>query len=267
MSKINGGGLLDFIIPAHVVSLIISVVIGDKLDIIGSGLTYPVDKDYSMCWHIIAKYNLTKSLPEKALNYFKTKIDCKIKSEVKNYSKHNNFTNIIIGNNIIALDEIKKQSIKLGYITEIVNNTLEGEARIVGSKIAKDAVNFAKTKAVNGKKYCFLYAGETTVTIEGKGKGGRNQELVLGAAIELQNTSEITILSAGTDGNDGPTDAAGAICNGNTVGKKAKEIGINANNYLNDNNSYNFFKAINGLLITGPTGTNVMDIQIVLINK
>jgi len=137
---------------------------------------------------------------------------------------------------------------------------------MVGKYLAKNAIEFVKNNAEEGKKYCFLYGGETIVTIKGKGKGGRNQELILSAAIELENNCGITILSGGTDGNDGPTDAAGAICDCKTI-QKAKELGLNPKAYLNDNNSYHFFDVINELLKPGPTGTNVMDIQIVLIDR
>ncbi len=263
LSKLKGGGLLEQICQAKVITLLVSDVVGDKLDIIGSGVTVPVKRDFKRCWEIVENYNLQTTFPKSVIAFLKEQIQknkretgqpiCKIRS-----------SNIIIGNNLKALNKIKVEAEKWGYKTAIVTSALEGEAKIVGRKIAEDAILFAETQAAKGVKYGFLYGGETTVTINGNGVGGRNQELALAAAMALNGSKGITILSGGTDGNDGPTDAAGAICNGETI-RIAEAKGMNAADYLERNDSYNFFKRINSLLITGPTGTNVMDIQIVLI--
>ncbi len=263
LSKLKGGGLLNAICPAKIITLLVSDVVGNKLDIIGSGITVPVKRDFKACWKIVENYNLQATFPKSVIAYLRAQIQ-----ENKRATGHpickNQSNNIVIGNNLMALNKIKIEAENWGYKTTIVNSAHVGEAKIVGRKIAEDAIAFAKTQAVKGVKYGFLYGGETTVTIKGDGDGGRNQELVLAAAMALNGAKGITILSGGTDGNDGPTDAAGAICNGETI-RIAEANGMNAADYLNKNDSYNFFKKINSLLITGPTGTNVMDIQIVLI--
>ncbi|MEN8191719.1 MAG: glycerate kinase [Bacteroidota bacterium] len=257
LSKIKGGGLLEYIYPAKVMSLILSDVIGDKLDIIGSGITVPAKRDMKELWDIIEKHNFQNTFPKSVIAHLQSE---KSKDEQDN----NNVKNVIIGNNIKALYKIKADAEQAGYETKIINTSLEGEAKTVGKQIAENAILFANEKADKDKKYCFLNGGETTVNIKGNGKGGRNQELVLASAIVLEGSKGITILSGGTDGNDGPTNAAGAVCDGGTI-QLAEEKGLNAEDYLERNDSYNYFKAIDSLVITGPTRTNVMDIQIVLI--
>jgi len=234
-------------------------VIGDKLEIIGSGITVPAKRDYPECWNIMEKYNFQNTFPKSVITFLRNGQN----EEVQN---RNDVKNIILGYNLKALNKIKEEAEAIGYETKIVSSSLEGEAKKIGKIIAEDAILFAKEKAETNKKYCFLYGGETTVSIKGNGIGGRNQELVLASAIALSETKVITILSGGTDGNDGPTDAAGAICNGETI-QMAKKKGFNAEEYLERNDSYNYFKEIDSLLITGPTGTNVMDIRITLIEN
>lgn len=173
-----------------------------------------------------------------------------------------NVENIIIGSNRIAIDAAKQKTEELGLHAEIISSELTGEARDVGRWLT----DIARSKRSNSSNRlnCLISGGETTVTVKGNGLGGRNMELALSFAIEIEGTHGITLLAAGTDGTDGPTDAAGAIVDGETV-KKARAIGLNPEEYLNNNDSYNFFKKIGGLFITGPTGTNVMDIQIMVI--
>ena len=138
---------------------------------------------------------------------------------------------------------------------------MEGEATVAGKFIAQ----IAKENSLSEEKpVCLIFGGETTVTVNGDGKGGRNQELCLSTAIEIDGMENITFLSGGTDGIDGQTEAAGAICNGKTI-ERAKELGLDAKKFLDNNNSYNFFSKLDDLIITGPTNTNVMDVQILLI--
>jgi len=261
LSQIKGRGLLQFIYPAQVVSIIISDVIGDNLKVIGSGNTFQVEYNFDDCWRIIEKYSFQETFPCSVTTNIKNKLNYANKSIEKNQT---NVTNIIIGNNVKALNKIKEKADSFGYVTKIVSNELKGESKIVGKQIVENAIFFRNEKTDKNCKYCFLYGGETTVSIKGNGKGGRNQELVLAATIALDGINGITMLSGGTDGNDGPTDVAGAVCNGETI-QIAKKKGLNAKEYLERNDSYNYFNAIDSLIITGPTGTNVMDIQIVLI--
>jgi glycerate-2-kinase len=142
-----------------------------------------------------------------------------------------------------------------------MSSKLEGEAKDAGKFIAQIAKEYSLSE---DKPVCLIFGGETTVTVKGKCKGGRNQELCLSTAIEIDGMKNVTFLSGGTDGIDGQTEAAGAICNGRTI-ERAKEFGIDAMKILNNNDSYNFFNRLEDLIITGPTNTNVMDIQIVLL--
>ncbi len=264
LSKIKGGKLPEYSYPAKMISLILSDVVGDKLDVIGSGITVKDTTTYQDCIAIIKKYNFQNKFPKSVFAHLQKGYYSETETLSLKENNTFNISNFIVGNNSIALNKIKHEATREGYKTKIVNWQLEGEAKTVAKDIVKYVLNFVKQKSEPDKKYCFLYGGETSVTIKGNGKGGRNQELVLAAAIELNNIEGITLLSGGTDGNDGPTDAAGAICNGETV-NFGLELGADATEYLEKNDSYNYFKKINSLVITGPTGTNVMDVQIVLV--
>ncbi len=170
--------------------------------------------------------------------------------------------NIIIGSSRKTLEAAKTKAESFGLQTEVISSKITGEAREVGRWLTiktRDALSVRRDE-----KNCLISGGETTVTVKGNGLGGRNMELALSFAIEIDGIDGITLLSAGTDGTDGPTDAAGAIVDGQTVAR-AKAIGLDPGTYLENNDSYNFFKQINELFITGPTGTNVMDIQIMVI--
>ena len=159
----------------------------------------------------------------------------------------------------------------LGWRSEVVNAELQGEARDAARLLARKALQ-TQDELNPGERRCLLSGGETTVIVRGNGKGGRNQELALAFAIEIAGTPGITLLSAGTDGTDGPTDAAGAIVDGSTA-QRARELGVHPESYLGNNDSYAFFSKLDALdhekhlLVTGPTGTNVMDIQIILIER
>ncbi len=266
ISKVKGGRLAEIAYPAKIISLILSDVIGDKLDVIASGPTSPDNTTYSDALRVLKRYNLINKTPRSIL----TLLYKGEKGEIPDTPKEGNkifdcVKNIIIGSNRKALKSAKTTAESLKFKTEVISSEIKGEAREVGRWLAKKAIE-AKQNASSLKteKYCFISGGETTVTVRGSGIGGRNMELALSFAIEIEGIKGITLLSAGTDGTDGPTDAAGAIVDEETI-KKAKTLSINPADYLNNNDSYNFFKKINGLLITGPTGTNVMDVQIIVV--
>jgi glycerate-2-kinase len=170
-----------------------------------------------------------------------------------------------VGSNRKASLAAKEKAKELGFDTTILSTELQGEAIDVARWLAKKAIEAKQLlDDKDGKKICLISGGETTVTIKGRGKGGRNTELALTFALEVAGMGGITLLSAGTDGTDGPTDAAGAIVSGETV-QKAKLLKLDPEDYLANNDSYTFFSKTGELLITGPTGTNVMDLQIILI--
>jgi glycerate-2-kinase len=168
--------------------------------------------------------------------------------------------NRIIGSNRLALDAAATAARSCGYHLEILSDTVNGEARQAAHWLAEQG----RVARKRGGRQCLLAGGETTVTVQGNGKGGRNQELALAFALEIYGEKRLALLSAGTDGTDGPTDAAGAFADGRTV-PAARQKGLDAERFLADNDSYTFFASAGGLLRTGPTGTNVMDLQILLI--
>jgi glycerate 2-kinase len=266
ISKVKGGRLAEIAYPAKIVSLILSDVIGDKLDVIASGPTAPDKMKYNEALKVIEKYGLLALTPTSVLETLHKGAKGLISETPKEGDKaFRNVENIIVGSNRKALEAAKTKAEKLGFYTEILSSEISGEARDVGRWLAKKAIETHEDLCTkHNKKNCLISGGETTVTVKGNGLGGRNLELALAFSMKIKGKDGITLLSAGTDGTDGPTDAAGAIVDGETV-KKAKNLGLNPEKYLKNNDSYNFFKKIDGLFVTGPTGTNVMDIQIMVV--
>lgn len=266
ISGVKGGRLAEHVYPSTLISLILSDVIGDDLDVIASGPTVPDTHTFHDCRNIIEKYNLNYKVSSRVIEYIEKGCDGEIEDTPKPDSPVFERTqNTIVGSNILAVKAAKAKAEKLGYNTIILSTFIHGETEEVAkvhTAIAKEIISSGNP--VN-KPACIISGGETTVTIEGKGKGGRNQEFVLAAAIDIDGLKNTVILSGGTDGNDGPTDAAGAIADGKTI-NRAEELGLNAYEYLCGNNSYNFFEPLGDLVMTGPTNTNVMDLRIVLIS-
>lgn len=264
LSKVKGGNLAKLTYPAPSVSFIISDVISDKLDVIGSGPTSPDKTTFKDALKVLDKFKVKDRIPKTVLKLLKDGALGKIEENPKEkndiFKKNKNY---IIGRNEIALKEIKRKAKEMGLNAKIVSCEIEGEARVIGKKLLEFAI-FEKEKLKTKKGKILIFGGETTVNVKGKGKGGRAQELALSFAINIKGKEGIYLLSAGTDGTDGPTDAAGAIVCYNTI-KKAEKIKINPLKYLNENNSYNFFKKVKDLFITAPTGTNVMDLYLILI--
>jgi hydroxypyruvate reductase/glycerate 2-kinase len=261
LSMVKGGRLAELIFPANVVSFIISDVIGDRIDIIASGPTAPDESTFQDALNVVKKYNLENKIPATVMNILKEGRDGLVAETPQSGSNiFKNVTNIIVANNHRMLNAVEENTRLSGYQTEITAYDISGEARDVGKHLARNALKAMR----DGKKICLISGGETTVTVKGEGKGGRNTELALSFAREIQGCDGITFLSAGSDGTDGPTDAAGAVVDGQTI-KRAKSLGLDPKVYLENNDSYNFFKKIDSLLITGPTGTNVMDVQMILI--
>lgn len=262
ISRVKGGRLAEIAYPAKVISLILSDVIGDRLDVIASGPTVLDESTYKDAINVLEKYMLINKAPESVLKVLYDGLKGEIPETPKNDNKiFDNVENIIVGSNKIALEAAKTKAESLGFEAEIISSEITGEAKEVGRWLA----DIARSKRSNSSKRlkCLISGGETTVMVKGNGLGGRNMELALSFAMEIEGIDGITLLSAGTDGTDGPTDAAGAIVDGYIV-KMARKMGVNPERYLDNNDSYNFFKKIDGLFITGPTGTNVMDIQIMM---
>lgn len=265
ISMIKGGRLAQAAFPAKIVSLILSDVIGDNLDVIASGPTVPDSSSFDDCMKIIDKYNIGKKLPKPVVKHIKDGISGRVPETPKTGDPvFEKAQNIIIGSNIEAVLAAKKKSETLGYKTIILSSMIEGDTSHVAHVHSAIAREIIKTGNPIPSPACILSGGETTVTIEGKGLGGRNQEFALAAAMDIAGAENIVILSGGTDGTDGPTDAAGAIADTNTL-SRAIAMGLNPVHFLANNDSYHFFQKLGDLLMTGPTNTNVMDLRIVLV--
>lgn len=263
LSFIKGGNLAKQAFPATIINLVISDVIGDDLSVIGSGTFSPDSSRFTDCIKIFNKYSLSNELPDNVKFRINNGISHKIEETPKGGEKFfSNVHNFIIGNNSIALKKIKEYAEKAGFEAEIITQELQGEAKLVGKQIVQLIREKQDPSSINKPK-CYIFGGETYVKVKGTGKGGRNQELALAAALECQGEQDFVLLSGGTDGNDGSTDSAGAICDNHTI-SRANQLNLNVESMLEENNSYNFFKPLGDLLITGPTSTNVMDIQIVI---
>jgi glycerate 2-kinase len=267
LSRVKGGRLAEAAFPGTIKSLILSDVISNRLDVIASGPTAPDRTTYSEALKVIEKYELKPKIPAKVFNVLRQGLQGRLAETPKEGAPvFRKVDNRIIASNRDALEAAGKRAVALGYEAEIVSSEISGEAREAGRRLAKKAVEFREALGPRpGRKICLLSGGETTVTVKGRGKGGRNMELALSFAIEAAGRPGITLLSAGTDGTDGPTDAAGAVVDGQTI-IRAGAMGIDPGAYLKNNDSYHFFKKIDELLITGPTRTNVMDVQIVLLD-
>jgi glycerate 2-kinase len=264
LSMVKGGRLAELAYPATVISLIISDVMGDNLDVIASGPTSPDSTTYAEALSIVKRHGLLGRAPAAALEVLAKGAEGLLQETPKRGDRiFEKVRNVIIGNNGSALRAAREKAASVGFQAEIVSDAIAGEARDVGSDLARKAIRIKSAKG-SSQPVCLISGGETTVTVAGKGRGGRNMELALSFAAEIEGIAGIKLLSAGTDGMDGPTDAAGAIVDGNTV-ERGRERGADVREYLANNDSYAFLKEAGGLLITGPTGTNVMDIQILAI--
>jgi hydroxypyruvate reductase/glycerate 2-kinase len=259
LSRVKGGRLAEIARPARMVSLIISDVVGDHLDIIASGPTAPDNSTFHDALQVIDKYGLAPVVPAAVIDVLTRGAQGLIpETSKKGDAIFNRVDNIIIASNKTALEAARVEAAQLGYPAEIITGELTGEAREAGKRLAQRARGMKRP-------VCLISGGETTVTVTGGGTGGRNLELALAFAQEIQDVPGITLLSAGTDGKDGSADAAGALVDGETMAR-ARAKGLDPDAYLAENDSYNFFKQVGGLLITGPTGTNVMDVQIIIVD-
>jgi glycerate 2-kinase len=258
LSFLKGGRLAALAYPATVVSLLLSDVIGDPLDVIGSGPAAPDPTTFSDAIGVLEKFDIVARTPKSVLDLLRKGERGEIAETPKPGDPlFQNVYNIVAGSNALALAAAARQARALGYRPRILSNTVSGEARDVARAHVEILRRIGKRPA------CLLAGGETTVTVRGKGKGGRNQELALSAAIAMEDMPDVLALCAGTDGTDGPTDAAGAIATGQCVAR-ARRLGLDPHEFLRNNNSYEFFSALGNLVKTGPTGTNVMDIEILL---
>ena len=265
LSKVKGGGLARAAFPATVVALMLSDVIGDPMDVIASGPTVPDTSTYRTCMDIFDKYEIFDQLPESVQQRMKDGLDGDVPDTPKPGDEAlARVQNVVGGSNGLAVAAAEAKAEALGYNTLRLSTRLEGEAREIAHVHAAIAKEIVTSGAPIEAPACVIAGGETTVTVRGNGKGGRNQEMALAAAQLLRGWQRIVFLSGGTDGTDGPTDAAGAIADGHTI-NRAEKAGLSAIGHLKENDAYHFFKPLDDLLMTGPTGTNVADVAMVLV--
>lgn len=265
VSRFSGGQLARALAPAEVCSLIISDVPGDNLEVIASGPTTPDSGTFARCMSIIHKYNLFKSLPDCVLQHIQHGlVGMAAETPKAGDPCFRKVHNVLAATNHQALEAAAACALHAGYIPHILTDTLTGEAREQGKNLARRALDMADMMRPDDAPVCLLAGGETTVTLRGGGKGGRNQEMALSAALELQDDPRVACLFAGTDGTDGPTDAAGGYA---LAGSAARLLqACNPYSLLERNDSYTALECAGDLLKTGPTRTNVMDISILLVH-
>jgi hydroxypyruvate reductase len=265
ISSSKGGQMARAAFPATIVNLMLSDVVGDKMDVIASGPFVPDSSTFKDVSEIFRKYDL-RGIPAAIDEHVKAGIDGQIPETPKeNDTIFERVFNFIVGSNILALEAASAKAKELGYETLILSSMVEGETREVARVHSAMAKEILKTGRPIPPPACIISGGETTVTIRGDGLGGRNQEFGLAAAFDLvELPPRVVILSGGTDGNDGPTDAAGAVVDPFTV-TRGKDAGMEAANFLDNNDAYHFFEKTEDLLMTGPTNTNVMDVRLVLV--
>lgn len=259
LSAVKGGRLAELAFPARLVTLIVSDVIGDPLHVIASGPTVPDPSTFTQALAVIESRELRHRVPSAVITRLEEGAAGRI-PETPKESGHvfERVENWIVSRNADAVDAAETAAKQEGFHVETVGSEIGGEAREVALDLLKRA------RAVRGRPACLIAGGETTVTVRGEGRGGRNTEMALAAAMAIEEGEAVTFLSGGTDGTDGPTDAAGAVADGDTR-RQAVELGVSAEDALADNDSYTFFDRVGGLMRTGPTGTNVMDLQIVIV--
>ena len=254
LDRIKGGGLARAT-KAKIISLILSDVIGNPLEAIASGPTTPDPTTKEDALQILKKYDIDRHVPN-SIHKFLESDSLLSEFQEQTLGLQTRVQNIIIGDNKLAARGALEQAEQEGFQAEILTNELQGEAREVGRELAHRLRVDSSTRT---RPFCLIAGGETTVTIKGDGKGGRNQELALAAVNELADLDNIMLIAFATDGDDGPTNAAGAVVMGESA-QRAESLGLDAADYLSRNDAYSFFEKLGDLLKTGPTGTNVNDL-------
>lgn len=264
LSQVKGGRLALLAYPARVLSLIISDVVGDRLEVIASGPTVPDPTTYGDALRVIEGYGLRDLMPRSVMEVLERGARREIPETPKpGHEAFGRVKNVILANNLTALLAGAERARELGFRPLILSSSVQGEAREVAKVHAAILRECLSSGHPLPPPACILSGGETTVTVRGDGLGGRNTEFALAFALEVEGLEGAFCLSAGSDGTDGPTDAAGAWADGLTI-PRARELGLDPEDYLRRNDSYRFFEALGGLFLTGPTRTNVMDLRVLL---
>jgi hydroxypyruvate reductase len=265
IDQLKGGQLARLAAPASLTSLLLSDVIGDSLDVIASGPTAPDPSTFANAWDVLARRNLLQATPPGVVE----RLRAGMRGEVPDTPKAGDpifarVTHTLVGSNRQAALAAVQAARDRGYNTLLLTTFLQGEARQVGLMLAGLALGIRAHGDPLPPPACLVLGGETTVTVRGSGKGGRNQELALAAALALEGIPSVVIMSLATDGTDGPTDAAGGIVDGGTL-QAIEQAGFDPYHELENNNAYPVLEAAGAFLKTGPTGTNVNDLLFVLV--
>jgi len=260
LDEVKGGQLARRAAPARVITLILSDVIGDPLDIIASGPTVPDPSTFQDALSILERYSIVPQVPAAILDHLRRGIEGDLSDTPKpgdpNFER---VTNLVIASNMTAAQAAVQQAQHEGFHARLLTCFLQGEARQAGRFLAAVLKQMATDGQPLPRPACLVAGGETTVTLKGEGLGGRNQELALAAVDDLIGLQGALLAALATDGGDGPTDAAGAVVSGKTR-DRARELGLAPEDYLARNDSYHFFERLDDLIITGPTQTNVNDL-------
>jgi glycerate 2-kinase len=263
LSEIAGGRLAERLYPAEVLSLIISDVVGDNLDSIASGPTAADPSTYLDAVAVLAKYDLVGEVPASVRKTLDDGMRGRVEETPKANSKvFGRVHNLIVGSNELSCGAVADLFRRRGYVTTTLTTRIQGEASEVGKRFSGLLAEM-REKSSPSQPTCIVAGGETTVTVLGRGMGGRNQELALSVAIGIAGLDGVHFASMGTDGLDGGTNAAGALVDGGVI-ERALRKGLDADSYIRRNDSHAFFKKVGGLIMTGATGTNVNDIMIAL---
>lgn len=263
LSQVKGGQLARLAVPATVISLILSDVIGSPLDVIASGPTVPDPSTWEDAWRAIETYGLIDALPMAVRQHLQAGLAGALPDTPKpGDAIFDRVQTLIVGDNALAAAAAADAATSRGFNSIILSTFVQGEAREVAQVLVGIGREVAAHQRPLPPPACLILGGETTVTLRGAGRGGRNQEMALAAGIALAAAPEagpIIIVALATDGTDGPTDAAGGVADASSVAR-ARQAGLEPQQYLNDNNAYPLLQAINDLLVTGPTRTNVNDL-------
>ena len=265
LDMVKGGGLAKILFPAQIITLVLSDVIGDSLSMIASGPTTSDTTSFNDAYKIIEKYHLKKRVSNNILNYLNQGINGIVPETVKDDDPIlEKVHHEILGNNQLASLAGKLMAEKEGFSSKVITNKLQGNAIVVGKELGGFIRQIRQNNHKLEKPVCLIAGGETTVIVKGNGIGGRNQELALACAIEIEGLENVCMVALATDGEDGTTDAAGAIITGETI-TKARLKGSNPEDSLANNDSYHFFEKNDCLIKTGSTGTNVNDLYFLFV--
>jgi glycerate 2-kinase len=265
ISSFKGGALARAAYPARVAALVLSDVVGSPLDVIASGPTVADRSTFADAWAVLEKYGLTPRAPASV----RQRLERGCAGQIPETPKPGDpifagVQNVIVGDNAIAAQAAQERARALGMHALLLSTYIEGEAREVGRVVAGLAKEVAAYGRPAPRPACLILGGETTVTVRGQGKGGRNQELALAAALALDGWDDVAVVALATDGSDGPTDAAGAVATGDSAAR-ARRLGLDPARHLAENDAYAFFASLGDLLQTGPTNTNVNDLTFIIV--